>query len=160
MWFTEQRVPGTVRGVPDDAAVVVRAGLQGGRDPGAHPAGHEPQLPAVRGRGTGDVRVRERPGPVGLPQVGGVLRPARPVGPVQHGRHDRSVVLEIADPAVPDVRRVQGHVVRDAQVEADHQPFGAAQARLRRTFHQSSLQHPSLTQQRPCARPRGHTQPC
>lgn len=142
---TEQRVLGTVRGVPVDAASVVRTGLQGGRDPCHHPAGHELQLPAVRSRGARHGRVRERPGTARLPHNGGVLRPARPFGPVQHGRHVRGDVLEIADGPVLHVRRVQGGLVRDAPEEAEHQPIAAAQARLRRTLHQSSLQHSSLT---------------
>jgi len=46
--LTEQRVLRAVRGLPDDAACVVRAGLRGERDTRHHQAGHELQLPAAR----------------------------------------------------------------------------------------------------------------
>lgn len=109
-----------MRGVPDDAAGVIRAGLQRGRDPGHHPAGHELQLPEVRGRGTGHGRVRQRPRSARVSAVRGLLRATRPVCPVQDGRHVRRHVLGLTDSSVLHVSHVQDGVVRDAQVEAQH----------------------------------------
>jgi len=143
--LTEQRVLRTVRGLPDDAAGVVRSGLRGGRDPPHHPAGHELQLSAARRRGARHGRVRQRPRSAGLSQERGLLRPPRPVGAVQDGRHVRGDLLGIDERPLRHVRRVQGGVVRDAPAEAQHQTVAAAQARFRRPLHQGLLQHSPLT---------------
>jgi len=136
---TEQRVLRAVRGVPYDAAGVVRAGLRRERDTRHHPTGHELQLPAARRRGAGHGRVRQRPRPVRVSQDRRLLRPPRPVGPVQDGRHDRRDVLGIDERPVRHVPRVQGGVLRDAPAETQHQTVTAAQARFRRPLHQSLL---------------------
>lgn len=68
-----------------------------------------------------------------------LLRPPRPVGPVQDGRHVRRHVLGIDERPVLHVPRVQGGVLRDAPVEAQHQTVAAAQARFRRPLHQGLL---------------------
>lgn len=142
---TEQRVLRTVRGVPDDAAGVVRAGLHGGRDPGAHTAGHELQLPAARRRGARHGRVRQRPRPARVSAHRGVLRAARPVRPVQDGRHVRVHVLGLAERTVRHVPRLQDRVLRHAPAPAQRQAVAAAQARLRRPVHQGQLQPTPLT---------------
>lgn len=134
--FTEQRVLRAVRSVPDDAARVVRAGLRRRRDTGHHPAGHELQLPAVRGRRASDGRVRRRTRSARLSQLRGLLRPPGPVRPVQDRGHDRGHVLGFRDRPVRHVPRVQGHLLRDAPLAAQHQTFAAPQARLHWPLHQ------------------------
>lgn len=137
--LTEQRVLRAVRGLPDDAAGVVRAGLRGERDTRHHQTGNELQLPAARRRGAGHGRVRQRPRPVRVSQDRRLLRPPRPDGPVQDGRHVRRDVLGIDERPVLHVPRVQDGLLRDAPVEAQHQTVVAAQARFRRPLHQGLL---------------------
>jgi len=124
--LAEQRILRTVRGLPDDAAGVVRPGLRGGRDTRHHPAGHELQLPAARRRGARHGRIRQRPRPAGVPQERGLLRSPGPVGPVQDGWHVRGDILGFDERPVRHVPRVQGGVVRDAPAEAQHQTVAAA----------------------------------
>jgi len=137
--LTEQRVLRTMRGLPNDAAGVVRSGLRRGRDPRHRPAGNELQLPAVRRRGARHGHLRQRPRPAGVPQDRGLLQSPGPVGPVQDGRHVRGDILGVDERPVRHVPRVQGGVVRDAPAEAQHQTVAAAQARVRRPLHQGQL---------------------
>lgn len=134
-----------MRGVSANAAGVVRAGLRPKRDPSNRPAGHELQLPAARRRGARHGRVRQRPGPSRVSRQRGLLRPPGPFGPVQDGRHVRRHVLGLAERPMRHVPHVQSGVVRDAPAETEHQTVAAAQARLRRSLHQSVLQYSSLT---------------
>lgn len=142
-----------MRGVPDDIARVVRAGLRGARDPGHHPAGHELQLPAAWCRGPGDGRVRRRARAARVSRHDGLLRNPRPIRPVQDGRHVERHILGLPERPVRHVPCIQGDLLRVAPPPAQHQTVAAAQARLRRSLHQGQLQLTPLTPPPPFSHP-------